>query len=163
MTFSERHEDPGYSIHAYTNSALVVCPTCGGRAEVFRAPTANPDGRRTHRLQCPCGLIRESTSSPSLSPPFDVGSGQPRDYVFQLPLWLTTACRGHTLWALNAEHLSAIEVYVAATHRSRAKINDSWVNRSLLSRLPEWMIAAAARDDVLAGVERLKARLLTLR
>jgi hypothetical protein len=119
------------------------------------------DGPQVYRLQCVCGLLGEALSPASWShPAFDACSGRPTDFFFHLPLWLTTPCLGHTLWAFNAEHLVAMEAYIAADHRQRKRIGGGWVNKSLLSRLPDWMIHAHARDDVLAGFRRLKEKLL---
>jgi hypothetical protein len=81
------------------------------------------------------------------------------DWVFKLPLWLTTMCRGHTLWAFKEEHIATLEGYIAAEHRQRQPDQWGWSNRSMLSRLPRWMIEAQAREDVLAGLGRLRAML----
>ena len=76
-----------------------------------------------------------------------------------MPLWLTTTCRGHTLWAFNAAHIASLEAYIAAEHRQRQPGPAGWSNRSMLSRLPHWMIEAHAREDVLAGLGRLRGML----
>ncbi|HEU0051767.1 MAG TPA: hypothetical protein VFQ39_01275, partial [Longimicrobium sp.] len=77
------------------------------------------------------------------------------DPVFALPLWLRTSCRGNLLWAYNAPHLDFLERWVGATLRHRAPN----ANRSLASRLPRWMTAANARDDVLGCLRALRATL----
>jgi len=82
------------------------------------------------------------------------------DIVFRLPLWLVTPCRGRTLWVYNGRQLGDLESYIAATHRPRVVVNGQRVNRSYLARLPGWMLAASARDDVLAAVARLRAKLV---
>jgi hypothetical protein len=82
------------------------------------------------------------------------------DSFFGLPLWLQVPCCGETLWAYNAAHLDFLAEHVGATLRERTRHPEhGWHNRSLASRLPTWMKAARHRDEVLKGLERLRAKL----
>jgi hypothetical protein len=122
---------------------LVECPRCGRRALV-----------RDDRLVCPaCGLTREAGGGPRLL-------GEAKDGVFGLPLWLRSPCAGRELWAYNGRHLDALAAIVGASGERRARAReDGTRNRLLASRLPRWMLAARRREDVLAGLARLRARL----
>lgn len=71
-------------------------------------------------------------------------------------LWLQTPGFGHVLWACNAPHLAFLERYVRVTLRKRIV---SGRNRSLASRLPDWIKSGVHRDDVLTGIGRLRALL----
>lgn len=77
------------------------------------------------------------------------------DWYFRLPLWLQIECCGETLWAYNEKHLEFIERYVAAKLRVRTPNT----NKSLASRLPQWIKSAKNRNEVLRACEKLKAKL----
>lgn len=70
-------------------------------------------------------------------------------------LWLRADVAGHVLWAFDPIHLDRLEEYVAAKHRERTPNHNS----SMASRLPRWMKQASHRDEVLAGIARLRATL----
>jgi hypothetical protein len=80
--------------------------------------------------------------------------GGPADPYFGTPLWLATDCRGHVLWAYNAEHLDLLEAYVSARLRERGSIPGSM---SLVERLPAWIKDGRHRSEVLSGLRRLRA------
>lgn len=149
----ERFTDQGEMICDFGDRFLVRCPRCGKRAEVAPPPALADQWRPLSlamRLVClHCGLLRSFTGN-------GVCIGGPRDWYFMLPLWLQTPCCGHVLWAYNARHLAYLERFVQATLRERVV---SGRNRSLASRLPEWIKSGVHRDDVLAGIGRLRARL----
>lgn len=73
-----------------------------------------------------------------------------------LDLWLQTPCRGHVLWAYDAEHLDFLERYVRAALREREPNR----NAGLASRLPGWLKSAKNRHAVLAACATLRKRLL---
>jgi hypothetical protein len=78
------------------------------------------------------------------------------DWYFRLPLWLQIeCCGGETLWAYDKKHLNFIENYVAARLRER-KPN---VNKSLASRLPQWIKSAKNREEILRAIGKLKEKL----
>jgi hypothetical protein len=100
---------------------------------------------------CPhCGYIKEWHNDS------DLWVGGAEDQYFHLPLWLQTPCCGHILWAYNARHLAFLDEYVQATLRERLTNR----NRSLASRLPLWMKSGQNREDVLAGIARLRQMLV---
>jgi hypothetical protein len=74
----------------------------------------------------------------------------------QLPLWLQTDCCGHTLWSYNDKHLSFIEAYVSAELRERSADEYGWSNRSLASRLPQWIKSGKHRDQILKAISKMK-------
>jgi hypothetical protein len=93
--------------------------------------------------------------------------GGPESWDISLSLWLKCPCRGHVLWAFNAEHLAWLEAYVSANHRERKHENLDCKpedfcrsNSSLASRLPKWMTSAKNREDVLNSIKKLKRRLI---
>jgi hypothetical protein len=71
-----------------------------------------------------------------------------------LPLWLAVPFRGHVLWAINADHLTFMENYVAASLRETGPGNSR-----LASRLPAWIKSAKNRDDILRSLALLRAKL----
>ncbi|HEX6963604.1 MAG TPA: hypothetical protein VF175_17180 [Lacipirellula sp.] len=85
---------------------------------------------------------------------------EPYDWYFHLPLWLQTPCCGHVLWAFNIEHLTFLESYIEADHRTalpeevaqRLRIR----NATLASRLPKWTIVAKHRSEVLKCIRKLR-------
>jgi hypothetical protein len=80
----------------------------------------------------------------------------PADPFFGVPLWLQTACCGHTLWAFNRTHLNLLERFVAARLRERGIPPDGL---TLVARLPTWITSAKNRAEVLRAVGRLRASL----
>ena len=70
-------------------------------------------------------------------------------------LFLQIDCCGHTLRAFNLKHLDFIEQYIGAALRERTPN----INKSLISRLPQWMKSAKHREEILKGIQKLKKRL----
>ena len=81
--------------------------------------------------------------------------GNAKDWYFQRPLWLQISCCGKILWAYNKQHLDLLESYVSAKLRKR-KPN---VNKSVASRLPNWIKLAKNRDEILKAIGKLKEKL----
>lgn len=141
---------------------LVVCPRCQGCATVSLAePGAVAGWHSPRRLTCPaCGLLRRWTrerAEAALGRPVTDETLEPH---FATAWWLQTPCRGEVLWACNAAHLRLLKEHVSATLRERRREEESgWANGSLASRLPRWMQRATHREDVLAGLARLEAKL----
>ncbi len=117
---------------------FVICPHCGGRADVMEK------GDEV-RLSClKCGHLQmKQTGTKYIGGAFDVHFG--------LPLYLQISCCGHVLWAYNREHLDYMKRYIEAMIRT-----SKGTNRSLESRLPEWMKRKQNRDEVLRAIERLE-------
>jgi hypothetical protein len=131
-----RHRDSGACLcDLATTPVLVTCPSCGARA------VATSD-----RLVCStCAHAR---------PYKRVWCWETSRFVADL--WLTTPCAGHTLWALNAQHLDLLESYVGATLREDAY--PSSVRRmTILAKLPAWLKSAKHRNEVLRGIGRLRS------
>ena len=180
----ERFHDDGRYTAAYGNTALVVCPTCGKSASV--TPTTDASGCcAPHRLSCVhCGCVRDWPAKSPPKQRMRWGktrqfAGQQRQYgtgtftrvgptraqlrrrgkrdrYFNQPLYLQTACAGHTLWAYNVEHLNALEAFVSASLRESAP-NTHW---SMPQVLPQWLIVAKHRDEALRAIQRLRQKLL---
>jgi hypothetical protein len=147
-----RHIDDGTSIYSFANLFLVHCPKCDSCAQVVRIGDAafRPPGR----LTCThCGHAKERCLS-------GWSDNEPRDWYFQLPLWLQTPCCGDVLWAFNLKHLSFLESYIEADHRTGLSDEEAKRlgirNATLASRLPEWMIVAKHRTEVLKCIDKLR-------
>lgn len=117
---------------------FVICPQCGGRADVL-------EKINEVRLSClKCGHLQSNqTGTKSIGGAFDVHFG--------LPLYLQTSCCGHVLWAYNREHLDYLKRYIEATIRT-----SEGANRSIESRLPEWMKRKQNRDEVSRAIVKLE-------
>jgi hypothetical protein len=61
---------------------------------------------------------------------------------------------------MNGRHLDFLIDWVGRSQRPRPMNEDGYVNRSLESRLPQWMLEARHRQEVLDGCESLKKRQL---
>src|SRR5690349_11220065 len=134
----------------FDDHVLVHCPKCDQRASI-NAPSGFA------RLTCSsCGYVQETKRKEAIGriSPFNVravyGS---RSTLFGARLWLATdCCGGKRLWALNRHHLDYLESFVASTQRRRdfPRTPDG-EPVTLAERLPEWMIKAKHRDEVLKG------------
>ncbi|GAA2396054.1 zinc ribbon domain-containing protein [Dactylosporangium salmoneum] len=152
-----RFRDPtsAYSLYDLALHPIdVVCPQCAARARVVGAPGDDrPSTTRARRLVCAaCG--HTATWSPRSGSSW---WGAAVDPFFRQPLALTTAVRGHLLWAYNREHLLLLAQFVAAGLRERGA--HGGCSMSMIETLPAWLKSARNRDDVLAAVARLAAGL----
>jgi hypothetical protein len=80
-----------------------------------------------------------------------------RDPWFGAALWLQSPCLGHTLWAVNEEHLAYIERYVRAERR-RDRAESKLFNSALGEQFPKWMVLAKHRDSLLRTIDDLRGR-----
>lgn len=151
---SDVFRDTGITIYAFYDQILVECERCSHLAEV-RCKSLSSLSRIAdyeRRLVCEsCGFSKVQYSDSiysychmNLSDPF-----------FLRPLWLQTSCCGETLWAFNGHHLDVLERFVAAQVRESAT-----TYRSMVSKLPAWIQKGKNREKVLAGIEKLRKRLL---
>jgi hypothetical protein len=101
-------------------------------------------------LRCPCG--KTARLPLTVHPVTEHHEGT--DPCSGLPLWLAVPFRGRVLWAVNADHLTFMENYVAAHLRETPPGNSR-----LASRIPAWIKSAKNRDDILRSFARLRARL----
>lgn len=119
---------------------IVMCSECNRHVGTYRA------GRPLQRLRCQrCGWTREPDAKSSWREP------KPEKWA---RLWLEIEFRGERLWALNEQHLSFMEDYVAAGVRETGSFNST-----IASRLPAWVKSGKNRDDLLRALAKLRARL----
>ena len=166
---SEKFKDDGEQIYAFGEEFLVKCPKCASLAKVL-LKDKNSDSDypllSSRKIVCSrCGLtkiwngkhiigVRTSPLDKQIPPRMLVVGGS-FDWYFQESLWLQIECCGETLWAYNEKHLEFIENYVMAKLRARTPNT----NKSLASRLPQWMKSAKNRDEILRAIEKLKEKL----
>ena len=149
----ERFSENGEQIYDFGDEFLVVCPKCEKMAKVIKTEIGSEKLSRQlsapRRVVCQSCVYRNDWRDGSIS------IGASFDWYFRLPLWLETECVGETLWAYNRKHLEFIENYVGAKLRERTPNT----NKSLASRLPQWIKRAKNRDAVLKAVGKLKEKL----
>jgi hypothetical protein len=152
------------ALEDFGGECLVACPRCAERALVRvrgreHAPpvvlTCARCGHSQGWAPSRPGVVHAGDPARF---PGHVAYGGPVDPYFHLPLWLQAPCCGERLWAFNAAHLEWLEGYVGAALRERAPGEHGWSNRSMASRLPQWMKAAGNRDEILRCIRVLKAR-----
>lgn len=118
----------------------VMCAECHRYVGTYRGDL------RLQRLRCRgCGWTKE----PAARPPWVA----PKRHRWA-PLWLETDFRGESLWAVNEQHLSFMEAYVAAGVRETGSFNST-----IASRLPAWIKSGKNREDVLRALAKLRSRL----
>ncbi len=82
-----------------------------------------------------------------------------RQYViFTTPIvdYLQIECCGNKLWALNTEHLDFLEEYVESKLRERIPN----INKSLASRLPNWIKDKKNRKGILTAIKKMRTKLI---
>ncbi len=142
---TERFQAGNTTLGDFTDDVLAECLMCGGCVHVVPVGDA-------HRAACPaCGWSRGS-NGPMTS------WGTAHDPWLGLLLWLRTPVAGETLWAFNEAHLAVLEAYVRADLRERGDY-DRRLPRPMVDKLPAWLKSAKHRDEVLAGIARLRKRL----
>jgi hypothetical protein len=72
-----------------------------------------------------------------------------------LETYIQVRCCGEILWAVNIEHLNFLEDYVKAKLRERQPN----INRSISSRLPQWIKNRKNREDILRCIQQIKTDL----
>ena len=152
-------------MYEFGETFLVRCPRCARRAVVARLNMGEKSESTDYplmdalfaprRLVCAhCGHTRDwphprrqerrISQSPLRQTGLAVSIGGPYDWYFRLPLWLQTPCCGHVLWACNADHLDYLFHFVTADLRE----GNPHRNKSLASRLPDWMKSGKNRVQV---------------
>jgi hypothetical protein len=148
----DRFRDNGETRYGFVDEFLVECPKCALMAKVVlinNYPTEKERFLAPRKLVCAnCGHIETCNGKKALI-------GNAKDWYFQCPLWLQISCCGKILWAYNLQHLDLLESYVSAKLRER-KPN---VNRSVASRLPNWIKRAKNRGEILKSIGHLKEKL----
>ncbi|RLV01276.1 hypothetical protein CTZ27_12200 [Streptomyces griseocarneus] len=136
---------------------LVRCPKCARQARVVAAAG---DDDRLRRLVCRhCGLSRQRKADEPIVFRW-YGDPDMTDPYFDVPLWLQTDTRHGRLWAYGPEHLSVLRQYVAATLREHDPWYEPWRKMGMIGRLPAWIKHAKNRDEVLRGLDRMRASLV---
>ncbi|WP_116211340.1 hypothetical protein [Streptomyces olivoreticuli] len=160
-----RFRDPGHDKYhfACTDRVLVRCPKCERQAQIVPVPrdadSATPPWSAERRLVCRhCGLSRKRGEARSITFRW-YGDPEMSDPYFQVPLWLQTRTRHGLLWAYNAEHLDLLRQYVQATLREHDPWHEPWRKMGAIGRLPAWIKQAKNRDEVLRGLDRMRASL----
>lgn len=75
-----------------------------------------------------------------------------RDQYFAYKFWLRADIDGHLLWAVNLQHLLALETHVQAPKRA-AFPESVWIET-----LPRWLTSRKNRDRVLKAIDALKKK-----
>jgi transcription elongation factor Elf1 len=132
---------------------LVVCPHCSQKAVVksrgFRK--AIQESAEIKVICVNCGYNKQ------LSTPTTITVGNAIDPFFQLPLWLQTDFEGKVVWAYNTEHLTFLRSHITAKLRERNGL--PFRNKSLGSRLPQWITASKHRGRILKKIEVLEIKI----
>ena len=112
------------------------------------------DFRHYHLVKCPkCAAPVNLTSQLSCT---NCGYSKTKDESASgLKYFLVAPCCGHTFRAYNLDHLDFIERYVAADLRVR----EPNINKSQVSRLPQWMKSAKNREEILKCIRKLRNQL----
>ncbi len=124
------------------------CPNCGRRLS-YRARQSPWPTAEYRVLRCTCGASSRQPQSV-----YDYPRGDGIDPCSGLALWLAAPFRGRVLWAVNADHLTYLENYVAAGLREVGPGNSR-----LGSRIPAWIKSAKNRPDLMRALARLRAKL----
>ena len=154
-----------YIYDILSDDIYVVCPNCHQQAFVkFSGGKFKEGAKKEIRFVCThCGhnktteqyspaILFSSAPEPAFGQHILIGTSL--DPYFHLPLWLTTDCCGHVLWAYNYSHIAFLKQVVEAKLRERNGLKMS--NQSLGSRLPRWMTASKNREEVLKAIENLQ-------
>lgn len=128
---------------------LVECPNCRQCAVVkTRRPTANELFRL---LTCTsCGSAKRYHTNQAYPAQTEL------ERCFETPFWMSANCAGHKIWAVNQQHLEYLEKYIEADNRHEPRFH---ANKSVASRLPEWMVVGKNRDEVMHGLSKLRRKL----
>lgn len=145
-----RFRDTQETHYSFIDEHLVVCPQCSACACVVRIDPQQDSVFAPRRLSChKCGYTKDWQER-------EVSFGSGCDSYFGLPLWLQAPVGNRLLWAYNLRHLRLIEEFVQATLRERRAHNSAgWHNKSIISRLPDWIKTSKNRRDILKTIESL--------
>lgn len=134
---SRRFQDSGEALYHFEEYRIIECPKC-----------SKPTDFENLRVSCTqCGYNKE----------FEETGHWYGLVPLTVPIvdYLKIPCCGETLWVVNLEHLNFLEEYTQAQLRERTPN----INKSLISRLPQWMKSAKNRDAILTSIRKLKTRL----
>ena len=134
---SQRFRDSGESVYDLWDHWIVPCPSCKKPVDL--------SSRKLSCIQCGYSKVFSEEGTWVKLVPVSVPM---EDY-------LTIPCCGHMLWAVNLAHLDFLEQYVRAQLRER----QANVNKSMASRLPQWIKDRKNREEILACITKLRDRL----
>lgn len=149
----ERFSENGEMIYDFGDEFLVVCPKCQGMAKIVSS-VVNSE-KLNSKLFAPRQLICLKCVHRDSWKGGEIAIGGNFDWYFRLPLWLQISCCGKILWSYNEKHLDFLENYVKAKLRERIPNT----NKSLASRLPQWIKSAKNRREILKAIEKLRNNL----
>jgi hypothetical protein len=139
---NRRFKAPNTSIYSFYDKIYIQCPRCKSRAVITKKDPQRKGFHDMETLACTkCGYLKQGTLL---------------YHKEHLELWLKVSCCGHTLWALNEDHLEYIECFVKAVLRERIRDDLGWHNQSIASRLPKWVQDSKNRDEILKGILKLR-------
>jgi hypothetical protein len=107
----------------------IKCPKCSAKADAvmtksgikgtYREPTANFIAKR---IECKkCGLIRDKLDNKNLD----------------FELWYKTDFKGHSLWAVNENHLDFLIGWLNGKMNSK---DLGYIERAYAETLPKWIV-----------------------
>ncbi|MBC6981348.1 hypothetical protein [Caulobacter sp. 17J80-11] len=143
---------PARAAWEFLDPVLVDCPACGACASVrVTEPPAEDRYRRltfgARRMTCSrCSAVREQPATEVSNP------------TLGLPLRLVAPTRHGELVFFNLEHLDYVRAYLADRVRAESFTESGPRNTSVFSRLPAWAKRAQARDEVLAAIDKARAK-----
>ncbi|GAB3238275.1 hypothetical protein GCM10027346_30680 [Hymenobacter seoulensis] len=152
-----------YYVGEFRAEILVECPNCGSKATVTSLSTDAWEDTfvctncSSHKIWA--GASSFSTTAHSNYRQFGgIIFGPPVDCFFRYPLWYQTDYKGEVLYAYNLAHLAWLKQYVGAKLRERVQTSFGWSNKSLQSRLPQWMLSAKNRATILKKIAELEKK-----
>ena len=154
MNDTIRFRNTQETLDSFVDEYLVVCPQCAACARVVPIDVQQSSLFAPRRVVChTCGYTKDWQEQ-------TIHLGDEYDSYFGLPLWLQTGVGDKIVWAYNLRHLNLIEAFVRASLRERrADPKTGWRNKSVASRLPNWIKAAKNRKQILKAIERIKQKL----
>ncbi len=128
----KRFNDEGKYGFDFGGYRIVPCPNCKKPIDY------------TGSVSCiHCGYAKTPPTSDTLA------------YILNLDNYLTIPCCGESLTAANIEYLDFLEGYVSATLRERVPN----LNKSVVSRLPQWIKDKHNRDEIVKCIKKLRTQL----
>lgn len=151
-----RHIDTGRELWNFIDEILVECPKCQSCTRILPVGT-DSSLFSDRRLAClACGYV-QSWSGTEIG--VHLRHGKMTDPYLGQVLWLQASVGDNLLWALNHRHLNELEALVAATLRQRRQDEATgWSNRSMASRLPQWLLSAGNRSRVVKAIRNLREK-----
>ncbi len=147
---NDRFLERGVLLSEFGDEFLVVCPKCKGMAKVIPTLIADKSDLFSPRQFICLNCVYRDTWIGN-----QVALGGNFDWYFQFPVWLQISFCNEILWAYNEAHLNFIEQYVSAKLRERKPK----INKSLASRLPQWLKSRKNRNEILKAIGKLRTKL----